>query len=58
MNPKSDAAYRVHQLQAARRGQAAWSREEFQDRLPTPAESDLTGLMAPRPPVRAPESAH
>ncbi len=51
MNPKPDAASRTHQLQAARRSQAAWSSEGFQARLPKAAETDLTGLMAPGPPV-------
>jgi hypothetical protein len=49
MNPATDVLYQVHQFQAERRGQPALSRGEFRARLPATYETDLTGLLAPRP---------
>ena len=47
MNPAQDALYRIHQCQAARRGQSALAYETFCARLPTTYETDLTGLFMP-----------
>ena len=47
MNPVPDALYRIHQFQAARRGQAPLAYANFQARLPATYETDLTGLLLP-----------
>jgi len=54
MNPVRDALYRVHQFQAARRGQPPLPYDQFRARLPATGETDLTGLLGPptQPTVR------
>jgi hypothetical protein len=55
MNPTQDAAHRVHQVQAKRRGQPPMAYAQFCARLPNTYETDLTGLLmsAARPSVSA-----
>ena len=45
MNAQEDLRYRVHQLQAARRGTSPLAYAEFCRRLPTAFETDLSGLL-------------
>lgn len=52
MNPTEDALYRVHELQARRRGQAALPYGEFCARVQTHRDTDLTGLLLPPTSVR------
>ena len=47
MNPAHDVLYRVHELQAQRRNQAALAPADFLTRLPATYETDLTGLLLP-----------
>ena len=47
MNPAQDALYRIHQLQARRRGQSALPYAEFCARIQTTADTDLSGLLLP-----------
>ena len=49
MKPATDVLYQAHQLQAERRGQPPLARGEFRARLPATYETDLTGLLVPRP---------
>ena len=49
MKPATDVLYQAHQLQAERHGQSALARGEFCARLPATYETDLTGLLVPRP---------
>ena len=48
MNPAQDALYRVHELQARRRSQAALPYAQFCTRLRTASDTDLTSLLPPR----------
>ena len=52
MNPAQDALYRIHQIQARRRGQSALTYDEFCARLQATADTDLTGLLLPPTGVR------
>ena len=52
MNPAQDALYRVHELQARRRGQSALPYDQFCARVQTRHDPDLTGLLLPPTGVR------
>lgn len=52
MNPVQDVLYRVHQLQASRRGANPLTYGEFCTRMKQQCDSDLTGLLLPAPRVR------
>lgn len=47
MNPDKDALYRVHQVQAERRGRSALPYYVFRARLHETYETDLTRLLLP-----------
>ena len=47
MEPRQDVQYRIHRLQAGRRGQSPLSCEQFRGRLRGAVETDLTGWLMP-----------
>ena len=47
MQPACNTVYRIHQLQATRRGQPPLPYDQFRARLATTFETDLTGLLTP-----------
>lgn len=58
MNPAQDVLYRVHQLQASRRGANPLAYREFSARMKQQCDTDLTGLLFPPADVRpAPKPA-
>ena len=52
INPAHDVLYRVHQLQASRRGVSPLAYDEFCARVNRHCDTDLTGLLLPDPDVR------
>ena len=52
MNPADDVLYRVHQLQATRRGVSPLPYDDFCERMKRQNDTDLTGLLLPEPEVK------